>query len=59
VLLAPWLGGGSVLGDGFSMPNLLIALLGAAIVPAAALARRRGAMRLPKRLARKGAQKAP
>ena len=45
-LLTPWLGGGAIVVSGFSLPNLLLSMLGAMTVPAAALGqRRRGARR--------------
>ena len=45
-LLTPWLGGGAIVVSGFSLPNLLLSLLGAIVVPAIALAqRRRGSSR--------------
>ena len=40
-LLTPWLGGGAIVVSGFSLPNLLLALLGAVAIPAVAIARRR------------------
>lgn len=39
-LLTPWLGGGQIVVSGFSLPNLLLSLLGAFLVPAVALAQR-------------------
>jgi uncharacterized membrane protein YeaQ/YmgE (transglycosylase-associated protein family) len=47
-LLTPWLGGGAIVVSGFSLPNLLLSLLGSVLVPAIALAvRRRGVRPAP------------
>ena len=45
-LLTPWLGGGAIVVSGFSLPNLLLAMLGTTVVPALALSRRRQRVRV-------------
>ena len=52
LVLTPWLAGGPIVVSGFSLPNLLIAMLGTTVVPAIAMSRRRERQR-PEKPARR------